>query len=89
MIPFFELRKLGNELLDLIEPRLKKIDALELQLAEMRGALDILRSKGIPGGLNIRGTYNAGVTYIYGDVVMHGGQRDTQAEIDIGETSRP
>jgi hypothetical protein len=42
-------------------------------LAEAIGALDVLRGKGIPGGLNIRGTYNAGVTYIYGDVVMHGG----------------
>jgi hypothetical protein len=75
MIPFYKkmLRKLGDELLDLIEPRLKKIDALELRLAEARGAIDVLRGRGAPGAFRVRGTFDGATTYSYLDVVMHGG----------------
>jgi hypothetical protein len=34
-----------NELLDRIEPQLRKIGALELKLAELTGAVDVLRGK--------------------------------------------
>jgi hypothetical protein len=62
-----------RELRDEIAAPAKRITKLELKLAQALGALDILRGKGIPGGLNIKGTYSAGMTYIYGDVVMFGG----------------
>jgi hypothetical protein len=50
MIPWFEeqLKGLGDELLDLIEPHLKKIRDLELKLAELGGAVDILRGVAPP-----------------------------------------
>src|SRR5215469_1878628 len=37
-----------NELLDQIEPQLRKISALELKLAELTGAVDVLRGKAPP-----------------------------------------
>jgi hypothetical protein len=76
MIPWFEkmLGKLGDELLDLIGPQLKKIGELELQVARMRGALDVLRGRGLPGALNIRGTYDSLTPYGHLDVVaLNGG----------------
>jgi hypothetical protein len=51
----------------------KRIKALELQLAETRGALDILRGKGVPGTFNIKGTYDAKAVYNYLDVVAFNG----------------
>jgi hypothetical protein len=55
MIPWFEkqLEKFGDELLDLFEPQLKKIGELELRLAKLDGAVDVLRGKGAPGSLNV------------------------------------
>jgi hypothetical protein len=50
LIPFFErmvenrLRDLGDEVLDLIAPRLKQ---MELQLAETRGVINVLQSQGL------------------------------------------
>jgi hypothetical protein len=88
MIPFFEkmlrnrLTDLADELLDIIAPRVKK---LELELAEARGALDVLR-KGLPGGaLNIRGTYSPGATYLHNDVVMLGGSSFVATRDSPGE----
>jgi hypothetical protein len=34
----------------------KRIKTLELQLAETRGALDVLRAKGVPGALRVCGS---------------------------------
>jgi hypothetical protein len=50
MIPWFEkmVVEFCDELLDLIRPQLKKIGAVELKLAELRGAVDILRGKEPP-----------------------------------------
>lgn len=107
MIPWFEkqLEKFGDELLDLIEPQLKKItklegaidslsretvksaDAdmerrgledrisqLEVKLAEMSGAVSILRGRGIPGALRVRGTHDPSTEYHALDVVaLNGG----------------
>src|SRR5262249_54195694 len=38
----------SNDLLDQIEPQLRKISALELKLAELTGAVDVLRGKAPP-----------------------------------------
>jgi hypothetical protein len=71
MIPWFErqLTKFSDELFDLIGPRLKKISELELKLAKLEGALDVLRGRGAPGAFNVRGTYDPGASYNYLDVV--------------------
>ena len=47
----------------------KKLAELENKLAEVRGALDVLRGRGVPGLPNVRGTYRAGETYGALDVV--------------------
>jgi hypothetical protein len=49
----------------------KQIRATETQLAEMRGALDVLRGKGQPGTFNLKGTFNARSVYNRLDVVTH------------------
>jgi len=46
---------------------------LELKLAEAVGALNVLGGRGVPGSLNVRGTFDPSVSYVYGDVVMLGG----------------
>jgi hypothetical protein len=56
-----------------IGPLQQRIKALELELAATRGALDILRGKGIPGTFNIKGTFDSRTTYNYLDVVAHNG----------------
>jgi hypothetical protein len=47
-----------------------RIKALELQLAEMRGAVDVLRGKGAPGCFRAKGTYDSKAAYNYLDVVV-------------------
>jgi hypothetical protein len=61
-----------GELRDLIKVRAKKIDALELKIAEMRGAVDVLRGKGAPGSFNVRGTFDPAAVYNFHDVVCLG-----------------
>jgi hypothetical protein len=75
MIPWYakQLREFGDELLDLIKPQLEKIKALELQLAEARGALDVLRGRGVPGVPNVKGTFDSNATYLYLDIVALNG----------------
>jgi uncharacterized coiled-coil protein SlyX len=43
----------GREFDGTIAAQAKRIEALELQLAEARGALDVLRGKGAPGSFNV------------------------------------
>jgi hypothetical protein len=59
---------------EFIRPLERKIEALEPKLSSAIGAIDILRGKGAPGALNIRGTYDSLTTYSYLDVVaLNGG----------------
>jgi hypothetical protein len=51
----------------------KRINELELRVAEAIGAINILRGKGAPGSFNIKGTFDPDATYNYLDVCMHGG----------------
>lgn len=51
----------------------KRIKGLELQIAEMRGTLDVLRAKGVPGALRVCGTFNSGATYCLNDIVAFNG----------------
>jgi hypothetical protein len=46
---------------------------LELALAQANGALDVLRGRGVPGTLNIKGTFDARSVYSYLDVVAYNG----------------
>jgi hypothetical protein len=43
----------------------KRIKNLELALAQANGALDVLRGRGVPGTLNIKGTFDARSVYSY------------------------
>jgi hypothetical protein len=67
MIPWIEQQfvTFSDELFDAIGPRLKKIAELELQVAQLRGTIDVLRGKGAPGSFNVRGTYDADTVYNY------------------------
>ena len=77
MIPWFEkmLGKFGDQLLDLIEPQLKKIGAVELKLAELRGAVDILRGAAPPAPAKFPKVeaWEDGVVYHEGDIVAFAG----------------
>src|SRR5262249_24431198 len=74
----------SNDLLDQIEPQLRKISALELKLAELRGAVDILRGAAPPPPAKFPKVeaWEAGVVHHEGDVVAFAGatyqaRRDT------------
>jgi hypothetical protein len=69
----FTISEYCAELRGLIQAQTKRITELELKIAEMRGAVDVLRGKGAPNALNFRGPYSAAATYVSGDVVMLGG----------------
>jgi hypothetical protein len=107
MMPWVEkmLGKLADELLDLIEPHLKKITklegaadtldretiksaavdmerhaledrlhALELKVAQAEGVIGVLRGRGVPGSLNVKGTYDPSIEYHALDIVaLNGG----------------
>jgi len=86
LIPWFEkmVGEFGDELLDLIRPQLKKIDAVELKLAELRGAVDILRGAASPPPAKFPKVevWEDGVVYHEGNIVAFAGgtfqaQRDT------------
>jgi hypothetical protein len=51
----------------------RRLKALELQLAEMRGAVDVLRGKNLPGALRVCGTWESGATYCLNDLVAYNG----------------
>jgi hypothetical protein len=66
---------LGEEVVEAIaqhltDPLDKRLKALELQVAETRGAVDILRGKGAPGCFRARGNYDSKTAYSYLDVVV-------------------
>jgi hypothetical protein len=63
----------------------KRIKALELQLAEVRGALDVLRGAGIPGCLRLRGTHDSKTIYNRLDVVAYNGCSWAAKEDNPGE----
>jgi hypothetical protein len=57
-----------------IEVLQDQVRTLELKLATVSGGLDVLRGRGIPGTLNIRGTFDELVSYSHLDVVaLNGG----------------
>ena len=73
-----------NELLDQIEPQLRKISALELKLAELTGAVDVLRGKAPPPPAKFPAirAWREDNVYHEGDIVAFAGgtfqaQRDT------------
>jgi hypothetical protein len=66
---------LGEEVVEAIaqhltDPLDKRIRALELELAQTRGAVDILRGKGAPGCFRAKGNYDSKTAYSYLDVVV-------------------
>jgi hypothetical protein len=64
---------IGEAIAQTTAPLKRRVKELELQLAETRGALDVLRGRGIPGTLNIRGTYDSRSTYNRLDVCAFNG----------------
>jgi hypothetical protein len=63
-----------NEIIDKIRTDFQeKVKEIELRLAETIGTVDVLRGKGVPGALHVRGTFNSGATYCLNDVVASGG----------------
>jgi hypothetical protein len=58
---------------EFIRPLERKIEALELKLAAVTGAIDILRGKGAPGALRPRGTYDAATPYLANDIAIING----------------
>jgi hypothetical protein len=63
-----------NETIDKIRTDFQeKVKEIELRLAETIGTVDVLRGKGVPGALHVRGTFNSGATYCLNDVVASGG----------------
>jgi hypothetical protein len=69
-----------------VAPLERKVKDLELQLAEARGALNVLRGKEAPGSFNVRGTFDPATVYNYLDVVAFNGSswiatRDRPGEV--------
>jgi hypothetical protein len=63
-----------NETIDKIRTDFQeKVKEIELRLAETIGTVDVLRGKGVPGALHVRGTFDSGATYCLNDVVASGG----------------
>lgn len=63
-----------NEVSDEVHaPMRKAIDAIELKIAELNGAVGVLRGLGPPPGLRIRGTFDPNVEYSTHDVVAQNG----------------
>lgn len=58
---------IASEMIDPLEQRLR---ALELELAQTRGALDVLKGKGLPGTFNPKGVFDARSVYGRLDVVV-------------------
>lgn len=68
------LKEFGEQIVEAItqnmmDPLNKRVRALELELAQTRGALDVLRGRGAPGTFRAKGTYDARTVYNYLDVV--------------------
>ncbi len=61
---------IGDHVADLETNLERRLKALELQLAETRGAVDVLRGKGLPGTFNPKGTCDARAVYNRLDVVV-------------------
>jgi hypothetical protein len=67
--------ELGEEIVEaigqeMIGPLAKRLRALELELAQTRGAVDVLRGRGQPGCFRARGVYDGKAAYNQGDVVV-------------------
>jgi hypothetical protein len=56
-----------------IAAQAKRITELELKLAAAGGAIDILRGKGAPNALRIRGTFDPDALYLANDIVALNG----------------
>jgi hypothetical protein len=70
------MRAVGLALDDRIGPlerQAKQIDQLKLEVARLRGAVDVLRGRGVPGMPRVRGTHDPGTGYTLHDVVAHNG----------------
>jgi hypothetical protein len=65
----------ADKLESMIAKQADRIAELELELATARGAIDILRGRGAPGALRVRGTFDADAadTYLANDVVAING----------------
>jgi hypothetical protein len=63
-----------NETIDKIRTDFQeKVKEIELRLAETIGTVDVLRGKGVPGALHVRGTFDSSATYCLNDLVAHNG----------------
>jgi hypothetical protein len=83
------LGMVGREIEDKIAAQAKRIQALELKLAEVIGALNVLRGKGAPGSLNVKGTFDANTDYNYLDVVAFNGSSWVATRERPGELPGP
>jgi hypothetical protein len=70
---------------ELIDPLEQRITALALELAQAKGALDVLRGKGAPGSFRARGVYSSGTAYNYGDVVV----KDSSSFVALSDSPGP
>jgi hypothetical protein len=67
----------------------KRIKVLELELAQTRGALDVLRGKGVPGCFHVRGTFDGKSVYNYLDVVAFNGSSWVAVRDNPGDLPGP
>jgi hypothetical protein len=67
----------------------KRISELELKVAETLGALNVLRGKGVPGSLNVRGTFDPDKVYSYLDVVAFNGSSWVATRDSSGDLPGP
>jgi hypothetical protein len=72
-----------------IAAQARRITELELKLAEAVGAIDILRGKGAPNALRMRGTHDGAEPYLANDVVALNGSsfvalKDRPGDCDLG-----
>jgi hypothetical protein len=70
--PWIE-RQLGMFLSEWVTPLERQIKELELRLATLTGAIDVLRGRGAPGSFNVKGTFIADAVYLANDVVAFNG----------------
>jgi hypothetical protein len=86
-----------NETIDKIRTDFQeRVKEIELRLAETIGTVDVLRGKGVPGALHVRGTFDSSATYCLNDLVAHRRQLgrkerqpgpNTQRKLAIGRQS--
>ena len=79
----------GDAIGNIFGPLRARVNALEKTLAELTGAMSVLRGLGPPPGLKICGTYNSATSYERHDVVARNGSSFVAIKDNPGECPGP